>query len=311
MLMKTLVQERWKKATTSIYLEKLDGDVASFSAGPTYFYGNPQAYNASIRSGIALKEISAPGDTMTAVLLYNAGIRSKPASPAKTELDFDTASAITRSCPLTIFNVNDAVKILSSADTDINSGDLRLDDAYQVTLTEAAVMAAAGANKITAVYPLPLFAVMQSSSSYKQRIACSFVVASADLMAERPENVKLMKVTGKSSSKYFTYTDNSDDFVRDGYFTIQPNDDSGSVVPKGTALTENYYRVTLFVKDNGAFDLDKTEGLTLDPAAIVSMPKSGSGGCNSGIAGLAALLALVLMPLAGKKRIKKSENMAD
>ncbi len=255
------------------YLEKLSGDVASFSAGRTYFYGDPQAYNASIRSGIALKEISVPGDTMTAVLLYNAGTRGKPASPAKTELDFDTAAAITRSCPLRIFNVNDAVKILSSAGTDLNSGDMRLDDAHQVTLTEAAVMTAAGAKKITAVYPLPLFAVMQSSSSsYKQRIACSFVVASADLMAERQENVKLLKVTGKSSSKYFTYTDNSDDFVRDGYFTIQPNDDSGSVVPKRTALTENYYRVTLFVKDNGAFDLDKTEGVTLDPAAV--MPDS-------------------------------------
>lgn len=276
------------------YLEKLNGDVASFSAGRTYFYGDPQAYSASIRSGIALEEISAPGDTMTAVLLYNAGSGSNPASPAKTELDYDTAAAITLRCPLTIFTVNDAIKILSTANTDLNSGDMRLDDAHQVTLTETAVMAAAGANKITAVYPLPLFAVMQSSSSYKQRIACSFVVASADLMAERPEDVKLLKVTGKSSSKYFTYTDNSDDFVRDGYFTIQPNDDSGSVVPKGTALTENYYRVTLFAKDNGAFDLDKTEGVTLDPAAIVSTPKSSSGGCNAGFAALLAIPALAV-----------------
>ena len=283
------------------YLDKLGGEVGALVAGKTYFYGDPQAYNAALRSGIALDGFSAPGDTITANVYYIGAATgaANPASAAYPEIDDSVAEIISRFTPIVFSAVSDTEEALEAASADIDSGDLTYDAAHQVTLTKEAVRAVANRNYDS--YPLPIF--KNSQSTKLGRLACSFAVASADLMAETPERVRVLKVTGKTSSRYFKYTDDPDDFVRDGYFTIQTNDDSGTVVPRGSKFTDDYYRVTLFITDNGDYDLDPTTGMVLDPAAIVQSGGSGSGGCSAGFGAFALMLVLPLA-MFNKKRHK-------
>ena len=70
---------------------------------------------------------------------------------------------------------------------------------------------------------------------------------------------------------------------------------STKTLSRNTPLTDNYYRVTIFVKDNGAFDMDKTEGSALIAPAILQSKDTSSGGCNAGFAGLLLLAAAHLL----------------
>lgn len=88
----------------------------------------------------------------------------------------------------------------------------------------------------------------------------------------------------------------------DGTFTVTEAD--------GGALTGPFdagknYIITLYIEDNGSYDLDKDTGSIVDPTAIVSFKKAethGSGGGCSAVSGAAALLALVGLPLIARKK---------
>ena len=88
----------------------------------------------------------------------------------------------------------------------------------------------------------------------------------------------------------------------DGTFTVTEAD--------GGALTGPFdagknYIITLYIEDNGSYDLDKDTGSIVDPTAIVSYKKPethGSGGGCSAVSGAAALLALVGLPLIARKK---------
>ena len=65
------------------------------------------------------------------------------------------------------------------------------------------------------------------------------------------------------------------------------------------------YIITLFIEDNGDYDLDAAAGSIVDPTAIVSYKKPeahGSGGGCSAVSGAAALLALVGLPLIARRK---------
>lgn len=88
----------------------------------------------------------------------------------------------------------------------------------------------------------------------------------------------------------------------DGTFTVTEAD--------GGALTGPFdagknYIITLYIEDNGSYDLDKDTGSIVDPTAIVSFKKpethGGGGGCSA-VSGAAALLALVGLPLIARKK---------
>lgn len=278
-------------------------DLGKYMAGKTYFYGATDAVHARKRSGIALADISGPGATVTATVLYSEGSGSNSfAEPAKPAFGDDAKGLVTSFFP-NIFNSTQsaAAYIKSYTSADFDEEDFTLDDAHHATLTEAAVKAADA--KVKRVFPLPVFNVQELSST---RNACSFVVTSADLMAETPEQVKLLKLKGKAESFYFTYTDDVNDFVRDGYFTIQKDDTSGAIITRGAQLTDDYYRVTIFLHDNGDCDVDPANGDMLDPCAIISTNSGSSSGSSSGgcSAGFGALALLMLPFIARKKRDK-------
>ncbi len=84
---------------------------------------------------------------------------------------------------------------------------------------------------------------------------------------------------------------------------------STKTLSRNTPLTDNYYRVTIFVKDNGAFDMDKTEGSALIAPAILQSKDTSSGGCNAGFAGTALIFAIALLPIA-QKRKNHSKNVS-
>ena len=175
-----------------------------------------------------------------------------------------------------------------------------MDDTHQAVLKASAIQKASGG--AGGVYSLPILTQTDTIDPYAVNVASSFIIASADLMARTAGDVRLIAVTGDKSAQYFTYSSAPYDFVRDGCFTIQPNDHSTKTLSRNTPLTDNYYRVTRFVKDNGAFDMDKTEGSALIAPAILQSKDTSSGGCNAGFAGTALIFAIALLPIAQKRK---------
>lgn len=88
----------------------------------------------------------------------------------------------------------------------------------------------------------------------------------------------------------------------DGTFTVTEAD--------GAALTGPFdagknYIITLYIEDNGSYDLDKNTGSIVDPTAIVSFKKAethGSGGGCSAVSGAAALLAFAALPFIARRK---------
>ena len=88
----------------------------------------------------------------------------------------------------------------------------------------------------------------------------------------------------------------------DGTFTV--TEANGGALTGPFDAGKNYI-ITLYIEDNGSYDLDKNTGSIVDPTAIVSFKKPethGSGGGCSAVSGAAALLALVGLPLITRKK---------
>ena len=88
----------------------------------------------------------------------------------------------------------------------------------------------------------------------------------------------------------------------DGTFTVTEEDGAALSGPFDAGKN---YKITLFIADNGDYDLDGAAGSIVDPTAIVSFKKpethSGGGGCSAGY-GAAALLALAGLPLIARRK---------
>ena len=97
-----------------------------------------------------------------------------------------------------------------------------MDDTHQAVLKASAIQKASGG--AGGVYSLPILTQTDTIDPYAVNVASSFIIASADLMARTARDVRLIAVTGDKSAQYFTYSSAPYDFVRDGCFTIQPND---------------------------------------------------------------------------------------
>lgn len=130
------------------------------------------------------------------------------------------------------------------------------------------------------------------------------------------KDIKLIKIKADGTGELFKYASAPAAYA-DKYFTIKDVD--GKTLSESTALSSGgVYTIIVFVKDNGDFDLDKTDGHVVDPMAItVSVTSSdttttssdtgttttsgdsaspdvndGGAGCNAGFAALALLMAI-------------------
>jgi hypothetical protein len=142
--------------------------------------------------------------------------------------------------------------------------------------------------------------------------ALEFTVKGSRLFADRPDDITVLKVKGGAAGDSFSYSTPSAGYA-DRTYTLRK---SGKP-HHGPILPDESYTLLLFVKDGGAFDLDRTPGKVLDPAVIVKKTarkasaqdedgeKSPSGGgCGSGAFGIAALMALAAAIAAAKKKAK-------
>ena len=214
--------------------------------------------------------------------------------------------------PPTVASADELLPAFASADFDTGDGYPRL--------SVDVVLKAAKGEKFKAAFSLPVFTANLPAD--KTVAACAFVVSSADLLAEKAGAVNILKVKSPTEALSFKYSADVADLKKGGCFTIQKDGDK-AILAADAPLTDNRYKVTLFIKDNdgnngtdaGKFDLDPAQGKILDPCAIVGKktepptpptpptPPSGgsSGGCSAGAFALAALLGGALLVFKEKR----------
>ena len=194
--------------------------------------------------------------------------------------------------------------VLKAEDLVVNE-ETALIEAAESTVVKAAEKALADTGEratVAKVRPLPVFAVESGDITEAGAVvAVGFEMKGSEFLAAKPEEVRLLKVQGSAAGKFFEYTSDPKAFG-DGSFTVQDENDA---VFAGTFAADTKYKLVLFIKDNGEFDLRSAEREICDPAAIVqteSKASSGSsGGCSAGFAAL-ALIALLPLAMRGKKR---------
>ena len=194
--------------------------------------------------------------------------------------------------------------VLKAEDLVVNE-ETALIEAAESTVVKAAEKALADKGEcatVAKVRPLPVFAVESGDITEAGAVvAVGFEMKGSEFLAAKPKDVRLLKVQGSAAGKFFEYTSDPKAFG-DGSFTVQDENDA---VFAGTFDADTKYKLVLFIKDNGEFDLRSAEREICDPAAIVqteSKASSGSsGGCSAGFAAL-ALIALLPLAMRGKKR---------
>ena len=236
------------------------------------------------------------------LVVTGSGEESKenPAEPEKPIFEGDVEKVISKDVEAVAPAVStDKTAVAAELkSTDITSSDLDSDASGRIVLKKSVVVTAGGS--YSDAYMLPIFTAAKTTSA--DIVACSFAVKSSDLLAKTPQEVKLLKIKGKSSTVSFKYSDKAEDFLKDGYFTIQTSGDN-KIADKAAAFTADVYKVTMFIKDNGDYDLDPTAGSILDPSAIVKASESGSGGSSGGCsAGFAAIALLAIVPVVVRRK---------
>ena len=155
------------------------------------------------------------------------------------------------------------------------------------------------------VVALPVFTSPAIDANKDKTIMISYEVLGSDLKAKKPADVKVLKILGAENGELFTHASAITKDM-DKKFTVMKDDDSGTIF---TGDIDGYtmYRLALFIKDGGKFDLDgKKDGAVADPTVILGAekraPSGGSGGCNAGLGVLALLLSLAALPLVYKRK---------
>lgn len=97
-------------------------------------------------------------------------------------------------------------------------------------------------------------------------------------MADTPQEVKLVKTRPDGTGTFLTYAAAAADYT-DGHFTIQNMDDS-VLAADGAIEASKSYKLVVYVKDGGAYDIDPTECSIVDPLALIktSQKQSSSSG---------------------------------
>ena len=224
------------------------------------------------------------------------------AKPAKPVFDDAVNNIISKDVDLAVptATTDKAAAAALLAGAGIGAEALDVDAGGQVTLAKSEIVTAGGG--YASAYPLPVFTATASDGANAGTIACAFEVKGSSLLAATPQEVKLLKYKGKLGKLDFTYSDKAADFAKDGCFTIQTSADK-IAAKDAKIVAADTYKIVLFIKDNGDFDLDPADGAILDPCSLYlpSDHHDSSGGCNSGAFALAALLGGALLVFKRKR----------
>lgn len=154
------------------------------------------------------------------------------------------------------------------------------------------------------VVALPVFTTPAIDADKDKTIMISYQILGSALKAKKPADVKVLKILGAEKGELFTYASTITKDM-DKKFTVMKDDDSGTIF---TGEIDGYtmYRLALFIKDGGKFDLDgKKDGAVADPTVILGAEKRASGGSSSGCSaglGALALLSLAALPLVYRRK---------
>ena len=204
----------------------------------------------------------------------------------------------------------DAAKAISC---DIKEEHLEADaDGKIVVKADTAARAAESAfegQKITSadVKPLPVFTATKAEPE-KPVARITLMVKGEDFGVTDPAKARIVKILAPETGKALTYaTEVAGDM--DGKFQIVNADGTQT----STIDANSMYKLYIYIRDDGAYDLNKAPGTVADPLVIVKNsvaeadPKpapdtdnGGTGGCNTGLAGI-ALLALIPLVTRRKK----------
>jgi Synergist-CTERM protein sorting domain-containing protein len=179
-----------------------------------------------------------------------------------------------------------------------DEGYLVVDEAYALEKARAALGAEKRGVRVT---PLP---VVNKELDTAGGLAAFYIyIDGSQLLANRPEDVTVMKALKDGACDSFTYVASRSAPV-DKTFTIL----KGGAVYKKEIDPGEEYALVLFVQDDGRFDLNDEPGWVTDPAWIQESAESpgnpsspsSSAGCDA--FGVASLLAVIPLFAAIKRR---------
>lgn len=191
----------------------------------------------------------------------------------------------------------------------VRSSDLTLDAMGYVVGTNQFIVDAAGAGGVAInskdILPLPVITANVPKGGV---VAVGFAIEGGSLRADTAEKIRILGVRCDRTGRLFDYAFNASDFS-DRKFAIF---DSWDRTVSGKINKYDDYKLVLFIKDGGLFDLDGKENGSVscifsvldagaDPGDTPTPTPSGGGGggCNAGFGILPMLAAL---PLLKKKR---------
>jgi hypothetical protein len=170
---------------------------------------------------------------------------------------------------------------------------------------------------VTATESLPVFSA--SAGIDGDIAAVGFDMKGASLLADRPEDVKVIKVLPEGDPLRFRHGGADLANYADGTYRVL----RGGELYTGAIAADDDYTLVLLIRDGGPYDLDSNPGGVLDPAVIVGAASdtggspeedpgddtdddgaggganasSGGGGCDAGAFGGLALSMVILLNL--------------
>ncbi|MEG1825467.1 MAG: Synerg-CTERM sorting domain-containing protein [Cloacibacillus sp.] len=285
----------------------------SYSSNPKEYVNS--GYAIAKRGDMFVVEIPAPAPT-SPDLPADKPKEVQPVTPVVTSVDIEAAPEVKAKA------VSDTAALADKGT--ITATDLEVSPQGLIVPKEATVKAAfldamQKSNKegsITEVNVLPVFSATLATSG--DVAAISYSVKGSDLKAAKAGDVRVIKVLSSTTGDFFTFQSDSSK-TADKNFALQPEGDKKFLAAADAIAADKNYKLLLFVKDNGDFDLCKDDkGKVVDPAAIAKTTEkavptptptptptpaggSSSSGCNAGVAAL-ALLGFALVPVLYRKK---------
>jgi hypothetical protein len=151
--------------------------------------------------------------------------------------------------------------------------------------------------KVQDTNPLPVFSAKATAPG--GTVAVALDIKGSGLLADAPPGINLIKALPGKDPIQFKYRP---DGYGDGNFRLQ---NAEGETHTGAIDSDATYRLVLFIKDDGDYDLDREDSQVADPAVIVRTADgggdddgnagSGGGGCASGASVMALMLAAAYM----------------
>lgn len=156
------------------------------------------------------------------------------------------------------------------------------------------------------------FPVIRARTVAPGKIAAMAVEVEGDaLLAEEPQDVKIIQTNPDGTGELYTYAEDTDAIGNRRFLII--NGDDEIMAPDEEIDESTVYKLVLYVTDNGTADLSPYEREIITAFATVTLEEKQSGGetvnykdassgCNGGFGALMLIALLPLMTLPRKKK---------